>query len=92
MSNERVDIIQQRITAALQPAGLEVIDDSHLHAGHAGAKNGAGHYRAIIVSDSFADLNTLARHRQVYALFSDMMPHEIHALSLQCLTPDEATN
>lgn len=89
MSAERVNIIEQRITKTLQPADLQVIDESHLHAGHAGARGGAGHYRAIIVSEAFSGKNLIARHRLVYALFADMMPQEIHALSLDCKTPDE---
>lgn len=90
MPTDHVAIIEQRINDALQPTHLTVIDDSHLHAGHAGAQGGAGHYRAQIISSTFSGKNSIARHRQVYALFADMMPKEIHALSLECKTPEEA--
>ncbi|MBU5877057.1 BolA/IbaG family iron-sulfur metabolism protein, partial [Vibrio cholerae O1] len=60
-------------------AHLEVIDESHLHAGHAGAKGGASHFRLIISSPKFTGLNTLARHRLVYDRVTDLMPHPIHA-------------
>ena len=70
---------------------IVVSDDSHAHAGHAG-NTGGGHLSAKIVSQQFTGLNTVARHRAVYALVADLMPHTIHALSLTVLTPDEAKN
>jgi BolA protein len=83
-----VTIIQQRLTA-LSPIRLEVIDDSARHAGHAGAQGGGGHYRLLIVSDAFAELARLARHRLVHAALDDLVPIRIHALSIQALTPAE---
>jgi BolA protein len=83
-----VTIIQQRLTA-LSPIRLEVIDDSARHAGHAGAQCGGGHYRLLIVSDAFAELARLARHRLVHAALDDLVPIRIHALSIQALTPAE---
>jgi len=83
-----VTIIQQRLTA-LAPICLEVIDDSARHTGHAGAQGGGGHYRLLIVSDAFADLARLARHRLVHAALDDLMTIRIHALSIQALTPAE---
>ncbi|WP_273703695.1 BolA family protein [Candidatus Accumulibacter vicinus] len=80
--------IQQRLTV-LAPIRLEVIDDSARHTGHAGAQGGGGHYRLLIVSDAFADLARLARHRLVHAALDDLMPIRIHALSIQALTPAE---
>lgn len=83
-----VTIIHQRL-AALLPNRLQVIDDSARHAGHAGAKGGGGHYRLLIVSDAFAGLGRLARHRLVHAALGDLMHTRIHALSIQALTPAE---
>lgn len=78
----RVDRIRERLQRAFEPAELKVIDDSHLHAGHAGAASGAGHYRVAIVSAAFAGMTPIQRHRAVYAAVQDMMPGEIHALSI----------
>ena len=66
-----------------------VIDDSHHHAGHASA-GGAGHFRVEVLSEEFAGLKTLARHRLVYAAAAPLMPQDIHALSISALTPAEA--
>ncbi len=76
--------------ASLQPQQLEITDDSALHAGHEGAKSGGGHYRLSIVSPQFAGLNTLQRHRLVYAALGSLMQHEIHAMSINALTPEES--
>jgi len=75
--------------AALAPVSLEIIDESWKHAGHAGARDGGGHYVLNIVSDSFAGNNTVARHRMIYSALGDMMKREIHALTIQASTPDE---
>ncbi|MDD5176316.1 MAG: BolA family transcriptional regulator [Sterolibacterium sp.] len=84
-----VDTIRERL-AALQPQTLEIADDSALHAGHAGAKSGGGHYRVIIVSPQFARLPTLKRHRLVHTALGTLMQREIHALSITALTPEES--
>ena len=84
------DLMTQRL-AALAPEQIEIIDDSALHAGHAGAASGGGHYRLFIVSKQFAGQMTVKRHRAVYAALGDMMQREIHALSIAALTPDEAS-
>lgn len=75
--------------AALAPAQLEIVDESHKHAGHAGAREGGGHYVLRIVSAQFAGKNTVARHRMVYSALGELMKREIHALNIQALTPDE---
>lgn len=75
--------------AGLQPHSLDIIDDSALHAGHAGAASGGGHFRMNIVSPFFAGLPTIARHRMVYDALGAMMKREIHALSITAKTPDE---
>ena len=86
----RVDMIRERITKALNPSKLEITDDSRLHKGHAGAAGGGGHFSVTIVSEKFQDQNLIQRHRLVYLAVNDMMPKEIHALSIKALTPDEA--
>lgn len=75
--------------AALDPQQLAISDDSAQHAGHAGAASGGGHYRLSIVSQRFAGLPTLARHRLVYDALGTMMKREIHALSIVARTPEE---
>ena len=82
--------IEQRMRAQLAPASVDLIDESALHAGHAGAAGGGGHYRMRIVSPRFAGLSRVARHRLVYDPLSDLMRNAIHALTIEALTPDEA--
>ena len=76
------------LRAALAPVLLQVRDDSHLHAGHAGAREG-GHYRLVLVSAAFVGKNTVARHRQVFSLLGDLMRTRIHALGIKAFAPDE---
>lgn len=87
-NNGRVERIEARLRQQLAPARLEVIDDSAQHAGHAGARGG-GHFIVTLVSNRFAGLNPLQRHRLVYAALGDLMKTEIHALSVRALTPEE---
>ena len=75
---------------ALQPTHLEIIDESHKHAGHEGARDGRGHFALEIVSEAFAGLAPLARHRRVYQAMGEMMQTDIHALSIRARTPAEA--
>ena len=86
----RVERIRAALEAAFAPSQLEVEDDSHRHAGHAGARDGRGHFNVLIVSPAFAGKAPLARHRAVYAALGDMMQTDIHALSIQARTPGEA--
>lgn len=82
----------QRIRAALatlQPIELELIDESHKHRGHAGARDGRGHFALRIVSTAFAGKPALARHRLVYAALGALMQSDIHAISIEALTPAE---
>jgi BolA protein len=83
-----VERIRERLQA-LEPQRLEIADDSALHAGHVGAQSGGGHYYVTIVSNSFTDKNQIARHRLIYSALGDMMHKEIHALSIQALSPNE---
>lgn len=86
---DRVAEIKKRLTAALQPTSLEVIDESHLHAGHEGAKSGGGHFTVTIVTNAFKEQNTVKRHRMVYDAVGDLFPGEIHALSINASAPGE---
>ena len=90
LNPQRVERIRALLTEALAPQSLDVADDSHKHAGHAGARDGQGHFGVDIVSSAFAGKLPLARHRLVYAALGDMMQTDIHALSIRARTPDEA--
>jgi BolA protein len=84
---------RSRITASLRerfdPVHIEVVDESHLHAGHPGAKSGGGHLRVLIVSDRFEGESLVERQRLVYGALSEEMGPDIHALSMKTLTRDE---
>jgi len=86
---DRAAAIRARLEAALAPESLAITDESHLHAGHPGAAAGGGHFTVDIVADGFRDRSMLERHRMVYAALGDLMPGEIHALSIQAKTPEE---
>lgn len=86
---QRVERIRAALTDAFAPVRLDIRDDSHRHAGHAGAQDGRGHFHVAIVSAAFAGLAPLARHRAVYAAVGDMMATDIHALQIVARTPDE---
>lgn len=83
-----ISTMQEKL-AALDPQRLDIADDSARHAGHAGAREGGGHYRLTIVSARFAGCGTVQRHRLIYEALGPMMRREIHALSIKALTPDE---
>ena len=86
----RVARMRELLTAAFTPRSLDVIDDSHKHVGHAGARGGQGHFSVDIVSDAFAGMGPVARHRAVYAALGTMLQTDIHALAIRARTPDEA--
>lgn len=87
---ETINEIDRRLRASLQPVQISLIDDSAMHAGHAGAASGGGHFQMRIVSALFAGLSRVARHRLVYDSLADLMQGAIHALAIEALTPDEA--
>ena len=89
MTAERVAMIRERLTTDLEPSALDVIDESHLHVGHPGARDGRGHFRVKVVSNAFDNLPRLTRHRLVYAAMGELMTTDIHALNIEALTPDE---
>lgn len=85
MSETRVDKIRRLLTEKLHPTRLVIEDQSHLHAGHAGAReSGGGHFIIHIDCAAFEGKNTLQRHRIVYDALGDMMQRDIHALSIRC--------
>jgi BolA family transcriptional regulator, general stress-responsive regulator len=88
----RLERIQARITQHLRDAKVELTDESHLHAGHAGAREGKGHFRVRVVSPDFAGLRPLQRHQLVYRSLGEIMQNEIHALNIEALTPEEANS
>ena len=81
--------IQALLGAHLAAVHLQVVDESHLHVGHAGAASGAGHFRVVIVSERFEGKSAIERQRLVYDALSEQMGSEIHALSMQTLTPEQ---
>lgn len=86
----RVARIRSRLESELAPIELELVDESHLHAGHVGASSGKGHFRVRIVAAAFDALPRLERHRLVYDALGPVMEHDIHALSIEALAPSEA--
>lgn len=87
MSAAGVEDIRAKLVAALDPESLEVLDEGHLHIGHAG--EGSGHFRVRVVSVAFAGRSPIQRHRLVYAAVSDLIGHGIHALAIEARTPEE---
>ncbi|CAB3755146.1 BolA family transcriptional regulator [Burkholderia puraquae] len=86
--DERIALIEARLTASLAPLSLTVRDDSAQHAGHAGAAAG-GHFTVTIVSAAFTGKPRVARHRLVYDALADAMQRGIHALAIVAYTPEE---
>ena len=88
--SDRVNQIEERLRTALSPLRLEIKDESAKHAGHAGARDGGGHFDVTIVAAQFAGQGLLQRHRLVYDALGEAMRKDIHALSIHALSPDEA--
>ncbi len=89
MSEKRIERMRERLTSALAPVDLVIKDESHKHAGHAGARDGRGHFRVHIVAVAFSAQPLLARHRLVYAALGDLMQTDIHALAIDACAPEE---
>ena len=81
--------LRRRLTAEFAPLELSIVDESHLHAGHAGAAGGQSHFRVRIVAEAFRGISPVARHRLVYAALADMLKSDIHALAIEALPPAE---
>lgn len=89
MASAREELIRRRLTETFSPQSLEIVDESHKHAGHASA-GGGGHFIVTIVADAFEGKTPIQRHRLVYDALGDAMQSEIHALSIKASTPAEA--
>jgi len=89
MSNDRAATIEQLLEAAFAPTELLVKDQGHLHAGHAGAQEGKGHFEVKIVSDRFAGQSRIARHRMVYDALGSFIDSDIHALRINAVSPSD---
>ncbi len=89
MNAARVERIREAL-AALQPVRLDIRDDSAKHAGHAGARDGRGHFSVVIVSAAFEGLPLIQRHKRVYAAMGTLMDTDVHALAIIAKTPVEA--
>lgn len=85
------DIIKNKLTTALNPLAIEIIDNSQAHAGHAGAQSGGGHFHVRIVSDQFTGKSLVQRHQLIYKALGDLMKNEIHALGIEAFSPTETT-
>lgn len=91
VNQQRIAAFDQDLRKAFQVQSLVIDDESHLHAGHAGAASGGGHFKLEIVTPEFKGLNLVARHRAVYAALNRHIPKEIHALTIIALAPDEVS-
>lgn len=80
--------MERRLRAALTVGTVEIIDESHLHVGHAGARDGRGHFRLRLSAAEFEDLPMIRRHRLIYDALGDLMQTDIHALTIEASVPD----
>ena len=88
-TEQRLETIRQRIEDALHPEDLSVEDEGHLHVGHEGAKDGRGHFRVMVVSESFDGLTMIQRHRAIYDALGKLMTTDIHALAIDAYSSKE---
>ncbi|MGD2130248.1 MAG: BolA family protein [Lysobacterales bacterium] len=86
---DRQKEIEKRLAEFFEPETLGVEDESHLHEGHAGARDGRSHFRVLIIAEAFTDKSLLERHRMVYKSLGDLMRTDIHALAIDAWSPDE---
>ncbi|QWD84488.1 BolA family transcriptional regulator [Polynucleobacter asymbioticus] len=92
INQQRIAHFEADLRSAFQVAKLAIDDESHLHAGHAGAASGGGHFKLTIVAPEFEGMNKVARHRAIYAALNQHFPEAIHALTILAFTPSESTN
>ena len=85
--NKTIDAIEKRLRQSFLPRQIEVLDESHLHIGHAGSQSGKGHYALTISSEAFAGKSPIERHRMIYQALDELMQSKIHALSIKAKTP-----
>ena len=92
INQERIVLFEQDLHKTFALERLIIEDESHLHAGHAGAASGGGHFKLTIVAPEFKGLTLVARHRAIYAALNRHIPAEIHALTISAMTPEEFTS
>ena len=92
VNQDRIAQFEGDLMSAFQTTLLKIEDESHLHAGHAGAASGGGHFKLTIAAPEFEGMSKVARHRAVYAALNKHFPAEIHALTILALTPSEITD
>jgi BolA protein len=92
INQERINRFESDLRLAFQVTHLNIEDESHLHAGHAGAASGGGHFKLTIVAPEFEGMTKVARHRAIYAALNSHFPDAIHALTILAYTPDESTH
>ena len=91
--SERVEIIRAALQQALNPAHLDILDDSAAHAGHAGAmQSGGGHFTVRITADAFTGKSKVQRHQLIYKALGPLMQTDIHALSIKAFSPTEVSS
>jgi stress-induced morphogen len=86
-NQQRIEKMRQLLTTAFSPHSLQIEDDSHLHIGHAGAKDGKGHFSIIIDAEILYPCSLVKAHQMIYQALDEMMKHDIHALSIQIKKP-----
>jgi len=91
LNQKRIALFEEDLNKAFNIQRLQIEDESHLHAGHAGAASGGGHFKVTIVAPQFQGLTLVARHRAIYAALHRHIPSEIHALTITAQTPQEAS-
>lgn len=92
INQNRMRLFEADLRNAFDVKDLVIEDESHLHAGHAGAATGGGHFKVTITAPEFKGLSQVARHRAIYAALKQHFPAEIHALTIHALAPSESTN
>lgn len=92
VNQNRIALFEVDLKSAFQALHINIEDESHLHAGHAGAASGGGHFKLTIVAPEFEGMSKVARHRAIYAALNKHFPEAIHALTILAFTPSESTN
>ena len=92
VNQDRITLFEADLKSVFQATQLNIEDESHLHAGHAGAATGGGHFKLTIVAPEFDGMSKVARHRAIYAALNKHFPEAIHALTILAFTPSEIAN
>ena len=92
INQDRMKLFEADLRSAFQVVQLNIEDESHLHAGHAGAASGGGHFKLTITAPEFEGMTKVARHRAIYSALNSHFPAAIHALTILAFTPSESTN